>query len=106
MEYLESLDQLDGSIHRGGAVFIFFYRESANLTPKFLKSIPRLARKYPKVESFAVDVDEHPSAAGQYLAYTLPTVSLYYGGHLFFMKSESIFVPEIETQLKKVYGYL
>jgi hypothetical protein len=106
MEYVESLDQLDGSIHRGGAVFIFFYRESANLNPQFLRSVPRLARKYPKVESFAVDVDEHPSAAGQYLAYTLPMVSLYYGGHLFFMKSEPIFVPDIEAQLRKVYTYL
>ena len=107
MEYVEYLGQLEESIHtEGAAVLIFFYRESANLPTRFLKSIPRLARKYPKVKSFAVDVDIHPTAAGEYIAYTLPAVSLYYDGHMIFMRTEDISVLEIEAQLRKICSRL
>jgi hypothetical protein len=48
----------------------------------------------------------HPTAAGRHIAYTPPSVALYYNGHLVFMKNEPLAIPEIEVQLKKIYGIL
>ncbi|MDR3201278.1 MAG: hypothetical protein LBT68_07440 [Spirochaetales bacterium] len=107
MEYVETLDRLEEKIHEeNAAVFVFFYRESDNLGAKFMRPILHLGKKYPKIASFAVNVDVHPVAAGLYIAYKLPAVSLYYDGHLVFMKYEPLRVPEIEAQLRRIYACL
>jgi hypothetical protein len=107
MEYLESLDQLEEKIHEeNAAVFVFFYRESDKLGINFMRPILRLGKKYPKIAGFAVDLDVHPTAAGLHIAYKLPSVALYYDGHLVFMKNEPLLVPEIDIQLRKLYDRL
>jgi hypothetical protein len=104
MEYVESLDQLEEKIHEENAtVFVFFYRESDRLDMKFVRPILRLGKKYPRIKGFLVDLDVHPTAAGQHIAYRPPAVALYYNGHLVFMKNEPLVIPEIEAQLKKIY---
>ena len=106
MEYVETLDQLEEYIHgENAAVFVFFYRESDTLGIK-LKPILRLGKKYPRIKSCAVDLDVHPTAAGQHIAYSPPAVALYYNGHLVFMKNEPLVIPEIEAQLKRLYQIL
>jgi hypothetical protein len=107
MEYVDSLDELEEKIHEeNAAVFVFFYRESDKLGTKFLRPIFRLGNKYQKIASFAVDIDIHPTAAGLYIAYKLPSVALFYNGHLVFMKNEPLMVPEIDVQLRKLYRLL
>ena len=102
MEYVESIDQLEEYIHEeNAAVFVFFYRESDTLGLK-LKPMLRLGKKYPRIKSYAVDLDVHPTAAGQHIAYKPPAVALYYNGHLVFMKNEPLLIPEIEAQLKRL----
>ena len=103
MEYVESLDQLSEMIHRENtAVFVFFYRESESLGIKFIKPILRLGKKYPRIKSFVVNLDVHPTAAGLHIAYNPPMVALYYEGHLVFLKNEPLLIPEIEVQLRKI----
>jgi hypothetical protein len=107
MEYVESLDQLEEKIHEeNAAVFVFFYRESDNPGVNLMRPILNLGKKYQKIASFAVDLDVHPTAAGLYIAYKLPSVALYYNGHLVFMKNEPLLVPEIDAQLRKLYKRL
>jgi hypothetical protein len=107
MEYVESLDQLEEKIHeQNAAVFVFFYRESHRLDLKFVRPILRLGKKYPGIKGFLVDLDVHPTAASQHIAYTPPAVALYYNGHLVFMKNEPLVIPEIDVQLKKIYQIL
>ena len=104
MEYVESLDQLEETIHtQNTAVFVFFYRESESPDIKFMRHIIALGRRYPRVRSFLVDLDVHPTAAGRHIAYTPPMVALYYDGHLVFLKNEPLMIPEIEAQLKRIY---
>jgi hypothetical protein len=107
MEYVESLDQLEEKIHEeNSAVFVFFYRESDKLGINFLRPILRLGGKYQKIAGFAVDLDAHPTAAGLYIAYRIPSVALYHNGHLVFMKNEPLLIPEIDAQLRKLYKHL
>jgi hypothetical protein len=107
MEYVESLDELEEKIHEeNAAVFVFFYRESDRLGERFVRPILRLGRKYRRIAGFVVNLDVHPTAAGLYIAYKIPSVALYYNGHLVFMKNEPLLIPEIEVQLKKLYRRL
>ena len=107
MEYVESLDRLEEMIHtENTAVFVFFYRESESPGIKFMRQIMHLGKKYPRIKSFLVDLDVHPTAAGLHIAYTPPAAALYYDGHLVFMKNEPLFIPEIEVQLKRLYQRL
>ena len=107
MEYVESLDQLEEMIHtENSAVFVFFYRESQHPDVRFLRAIIRLGKRYPRIRSYLVDLDVHPTAAGLHITYTPPTVALYYDGHLVFLKNEPLLIPEIEAQLKRIYHRL
>ena len=102
MKHIEYLADLEEEIHRMGPVFIFFYREESAACRMLGKRLLRITRRYPKVASFVVDLDKHPSAAGQFLSYSVPTVSLYLRARPVFMRSEEIVLSEIDGKLAEV----
>lgn len=101
MKYVEYMADLEERIHAGGPVFLFFYREDSPECRVLAKSLARLTRRYPKVESYVVDLEKNPTASGQFLAYTVPTVMLYYGARPVFKRSEDIVLAEINMRLSQ-----
>jgi thioredoxin-like negative regulator of GroEL len=99
MKHVEYLSDLEEEIHRMGPVFVFFYREESASCRMLGKRLLRITRKYPRVASFVVDLDKHPSAAGQFLSYTVPTVSLYLRARPVFKRSDEIILGEVEKKL-------
>ncbi|GEM_PF-1458110 len=104
MRHVEYIADLEERIHAGGPVLIFFYREDSAPCRRLAKSLARLARKYPAVESFVVDLEKHPTAAGQFLAYTVPTLTLYYRARPVFKRTDDILLPEVERRLVEASG--
>ncbi len=104
MKHVEYIVDLEERIHSGDPIFIFFYREDSEPCRRLAKSLVRLTRKYPAVDSYVVDLEKHPTAAGQFLAYTVPTVVMYYRSRPVFKRSDDILMPEIEQRLAQASG--
>ena len=104
MRYLEYLGELEELIHTGRPVFVFFFREESLDCRLLAKKLARLLKKYPEVASYAVDLDKHPTAAGEFLAYTVPTVSIYVNGKPMLKRSDDITLPELDAKLRVAVG--
>ncbi len=104
MKYLEFLGQLEDTIRTGRPVFAFFFREESVQCRMIANKLARLLKKHPEVSAFAVDLEKHPTAAGEFLAYTVPTVSIFVGGKPVLKRSEDIILPEIDAKLRAAAG--
>ncbi len=102
MQYVEFLNDLEEEIHSHKPVLAFFYREESELCRVLFKKVARVARKYNRVSSYVVDLERHPTAAGEFLAYSVPTLILFYRGKPIYMRREDIDLPELETRLQQL----
>ncbi|MFQ3620036.1 MAG: thioredoxin family protein [Spirochaetales bacterium] len=102
MRYLEFLNVLEEEIHSFKPVLAFFYREESELCRILYKKVARLARKYRQISSYVVDLERHPTAAGEFLAYSVPTLILFYRGKPVYMRREDIDLPELEIRLQQL----
>ncbi|GAB4224284.1 MAG: hypothetical protein Kow009_15990 [Spirochaetales bacterium] len=105
MRYVEFLNDLEDEIHSHRPVLAFFYREESELCRVLYKRVARVARKYSGVSSFVVDLERHPTAAGEFLAYSVPTLILFYRGKPVYMRREDIDLPELEQRLQQLSAH-
>jgi len=102
MRYVEFLNDLEEEIHSHKPVLAYFYREESELCRILYKKIARVARKYSRVSSYVVDLERHPTAAGEFLAYSVPTLILFLRGKPVYMRREDIDLPELEQRLSQL----
>jgi thioredoxin-like negative regulator of GroEL len=102
MRYVEFLNDLEEEIHSHKPVLAYFYREESELCRILYKKIARVARKYSRVSSYVVDLERHPTAAGEFLAYSIPTLILFYRGKPVYMRREDIDLGELEQRLAQL----
>ncbi len=102
MQYVEFLTDLEEEIHSFKPVLAFFYREESELCRVLYKKVARVARKYRRIRSYVVDLEKHPTAAGEFLAYSVPTLILFYRGKPIYMRRDDIDLPELEQRLQQL----
>ncbi|MBP7494114.1 MAG: thioredoxin family protein [Spirochaetales bacterium] len=102
MKYVEFMNDLEEEIHSLKPVMVFFYREESDICNILYKKVARLSRKYRGVASYVVDLERHPTAAGEFLAYSVPTLILFFQGKPVYKRSEDIDIPELEQRLQQL----
>lgn len=82
MRNVEFLEEVEESVDAGAPTFLLFTRENTDGRSRLIRAVDRLMRRNPAVESFHLDLDNHPTAAGRYTIYSTPAFVIYYRGRM------------------------
>ena len=78
MHDVEFLEELEASVDAGRTTLILFTRTTTEGRERLIRGADRLLRRNPAVDSFHVDLDKHPTAAGRFTIYATPSYVVYH----------------------------
>ena len=101
MKEVRQLSQLIDTIYSTKAVAVLFTREdspdSVDLTPR----VRRLFRRFPGIPLYHVSLDDHPTAANEFLVYKVPTLTVYFNGTPSLKRVGGFHLPDLRTDLEE-----
>ncbi|MFO8063980.1 MAG: thioredoxin family protein [Spirochaetota bacterium] len=80
MTEIERISQLEQAIESHKAVAVMFTRPDSPDSADLFSRVKRLLRRFPTIPGYHVDVEQHPTAAREFLIYDVPTVMVYAHG--------------------------
>lgn len=90
MKRIMELHRIRFRIDREPLVLLYFDRSSKEDTDNSLDTAVRLLKNFPGLSSYYIDLEDVPSAAGDYLVYTYPTILVYFQGRIKIRQEGSI----------------
>lgn len=86
--------------------FIYITTKNCNVCKVLQPQLRKLAASFPKAEFHLIQLDDTPAAAGEFMAFSVPTFLVYSEGKELLRSSRNLDLYEIETKLKRYYSML
>ena len=101
---VNGMDEFNKLIQEQDAVMFYFSHEACNvckvLKPKIAEM---LTEHFPKIQSAYADTRLYPDIAGQNRIFTVPTITLFFGGREYIRKSRNISITELANEIQRPY---
>lgn len=99
-EFLQLTDKHD-------AVVFYFSHEACNVCKVLKPKIAEMLKeRFPKVRSYYADTQLYPDIAGQNRIFTVPTITVFFGGREYIRKSRNISIDELAAEIERPYSML
>jgi thioredoxin-like negative regulator of GroEL len=101
MREVRQLSQLIDAIYSTKAVAVLFTREDSADSMDLAPRVRRLFRRVPGIPLYHVSIDEHPTAANEFLVYKVPTLTVYYNGTPSLKRVGGFHLPDLRADLEE-----
>ena len=100
-DYLE----IDAILASRPLVLLYCSQPSCNVCKSLLPKVNVLLKKFPKVSSLYVDINEIQDFAGQHTVFSIPSVLFFADGKEQFRLVRAFGIKELEEKITKVYKH-
>ncbi|MCF7792490.1 MAG: thioredoxin family protein [Candidatus Cloacimonetes bacterium] len=83
--------------------FVYITTKDCNVCKVLQPQLREMAQKYSKADFELIELDDHPAAAGEFMAFAVPTFIVYSDGKELLRASRNLDLYDIETKLYKYY---
>jgi thioredoxin-like negative regulator of GroEL len=87
-------------------VCLYFSRPGCGVCDALRPRVEELLQHYPGVESWFVDLEQHPEAAGHYSVFTIPAVILFVQGKETVRFARYFSIDQLEEKISRYYELL
>lgn len=86
--------------------FVYITTKSCNVCKVLKPKLIKLSEKYPKATFNLLELDDHPDAAGFFMAFSIPTFLVYSENSELIRTARHINFDEIELKLDRYYNMI
>lgn len=86
--------------------FVYITTKSCNVCKVLQPKLRDLAKNFTKAKFHLIELDDHPEAAGLFMAFSIPTFIVYSEGRELIRTARHININEVENKLKKYYNLM
>ena len=101
---IKNTEDYNRILQEDDAVLFYYSHEACNvckvLKPKIAKAINK---HFPKIKLAYADTRLQPEIAGQNSVFTVPTLTVIFGGKEYIRKSRNISINELSQEIKRTY---
>ena len=101
MTEIQQVSELEQAISTKQALAILFTRQDSRESVDLAPRVRRLLRRFPSVPGYHVRMERHPTAAGEFLVYEVPTIIVYYRGTPAFKHVGGFYLPDLRAELQE-----
>ena len=87
-------------------VCMYFSRPDCGVCDALRPRVEALLEEYPGVDSWFVDLEQHPTAAGHYTVFTIPAVILFVQGKETVRFARHFSIDQLEEKIARYYELL
>ncbi len=102
MKHFADIKDIEQTIAENHMCLFYIKSPDCGVCNVMLDKVVRLADRFPSLTSFYTDITEEPLIAGQFLAYSGPTVLLLMDGKEVYRGSQFIDLEELEYNIKRL----
>ncbi len=106
MKVLNSVEDVDRFIRDNKIAILYFSSKACLVCTELLPKIEEMLKKYTKINSAKVEVDELQSVVGEFSIFTLPCILLFIEGKETIREARFISVIELEKELQRFYNLI
>ena len=100
-DYLE----IDAILASSSLVLLYCSQPACSVCKSLLPKVESLMKKYPKVTSLYVDLDQIQEFAGQYTVFNMPSILFFTEGKEQFRLVRAFGLNELEDKIEKIYQH-
>ncbi len=100
-DYLE----IDATLASRSLVLLYCSQPKCNVCLSLLPKVEELLKKYKKVSSLYVNLEDIPEFAGQHTVFNMPTVLFFADGKEQFRLVRAFGLNELEEKIQKIYKF-
>lgn len=100
-DYLE----IDATLASSPMVLLYCSQPGCNICKSLLPKVEELLKKFPKVNSLYVDLEEIQEFAGQHTVFNMPTVLFFAEGKEQFRLVRAFGINELEDKMERLYKH-
>ena len=90
-------------LKEGNFAFIYITTKSCNVCKVLKPKLIELSEKYPQATFNLLELDDHPDAAGFFMAFSIPTFLVYSQNSELIRTARHMNIAEIEAKLDRYY---
>lgn len=106
MDSLKSIDYIKYFIKENKFAILYFSSDGCSVCDDVLPMIEDLLKKYPKVVSGHVEIQNIPSVASVFGVFTIPTVIIFLEGKEIVRQSRYINFLELKEKIQRFYEFV
>lgn len=91
-------------IKEGDFSFVYLSREECSVCHVLLPKVEDLATKYPESTMTAIDLNNTPEAAGEFMVFSIPALIVYSRGKELYRGARFFNFGELEDKLDRYYS--
>lgn len=89
---------------KDGFHLIYLSRPECGVCSAIKEKLQKLLQRYPRIQSYSVDLNKVPEAAGQLSVFTIPAVLLYAGGQELVREARYMSMEDLERKISRPYA--
>lgn len=106
MKEVNSIDSIDDFIKENNLALIYISLEECSVCKVLMPKVEKLLKKYDKIKSIKVDMDQTPAISGKFSVFTIPTIILFIHGEEYIRESRFISISELDTKIQRYYDIM
>ena len=103
MKELTDFETIKNMMEAEGFRFFFLSRPQCGVCGVVKEKMIKVLEEYPRIESYYVDLNKVPEAAGQFSIFTIPAVLLFTDGHEIIREACYLSVDDIAGRIGRTY---
>ncbi len=105
MKVVEAYSVLEKEIQNKDLVFLYISQPQCSVCQSLLPKVEELLKEYPAINSYYLNTQEIPVAAGQLSVFSIPTCLLFVQGKEHFRLVRTFGLQEISNRIDKIYEH-
>jgi thioredoxin-like negative regulator of GroEL len=102
-----SMDEFNKLQEENNALLFYFSHDACNVCKVLKPKIGEMLRdQFPKMKAVYADTRLYPEIAGQNSIFSVPTLTVVFGGREYIRKSRNISIDELEKEMRRFYDMM
>lgn len=101
--YLRSVDEVKEFTLENYFSFLYVSSEECNVCKDLFPKVEELLKKYPKIESRRMEINDVQGLAGHLSIFTIPAVILYIDGMEYLREARFISIEDLDRKIERYY---
>jgi thiol-disulfide isomerase/thioredoxin len=103
MQLMESIFDIENWIKSNDMVLLYFSGTNCGVCRVIKPQVIELLKKYPKIKSAEIELENHPEIAAQYNVFTLPSIIVFIDGKETIRKLRYMSLVDLESNFSRYY---